>query len=106
MTSPSYYDVTHFLTDPNENSTAYVKLEIKKHFVLEIFFLFSEYLLRKLRFITKITSIVQLPYTSPPPPPIPFGLPIRVVSVRDTSFTYLRILSQHRKQPKKKIVFT
>ena len=27
MTSPRYYDVTHFLTDPNESSTEYVKLE-------------------------------------------------------------------------------
>ena len=27
MTSPRYYDVTHFLTDPNENCTAYAKLE-------------------------------------------------------------------------------
>ena len=26
MTSPRYYDVTHFLTDPNENCTSYVKL--------------------------------------------------------------------------------
>ena len=47
-------------------------------------------------------AIVQLPYTSPP---IPFGPPIRVGSVRDTSFTYLRILFQHKKQ-KKIIVFT
>ena len=29
MTSPRYYDVTHFLTDLNENCTAYVKLKIK-----------------------------------------------------------------------------
>ena len=29
MTSPRYYDVTHFLTNLNENSTAYVKLKIK-----------------------------------------------------------------------------
>ena len=67
MTSPCYYDVTHFLTDPNEICAAYVKLDIKDTLFL-IFFLFSEYLLRKLRFISKITSIVQLPYTSPPPP--------------------------------------
>ena len=32
MTSPRYYDVTHFLTDPNENWTAYVKLEIRQFF--------------------------------------------------------------------------
>ena len=50
--------------------------------------------LRKLRFITKITSMVQLPCTSPP---IPFGQHIKVGSVRDVSFTYLRILFQHKK---------
>ena len=66
MTS-CYYDVTHFLTDPNENSTAYVKLEIKDILFVRIV-LFSEYLMKKSRFITKITSIVQLPYTSPPIP--------------------------------------
>ena len=32
MTSLRYYDVTHFLTDPDENLTAYVKLEIKDNF--------------------------------------------------------------------------
>ena len=97
MTS-RYYDVTQFLTDPGENCTAYIKLEIKDISFVRIF-LFSEYLLRKLQFITKTTSIVQLPYTSPP---IPFGPLIRMVSVRDTSFTYLRILFQLKKQ---KIVF-
>ena len=40
MTSPHYYDVTHFLTNPNENCTAYVKLKIR-HFVLENFFIFQ-----------------------------------------------------------------
>ena len=29
MTSPRYYDVTHFVTDAYENYTAYVKSEIK-----------------------------------------------------------------------------
>ena len=85
MTSPCYYDVTHFLTDPNENCTAYVKLE-KKDILFVKIFKFSEYLLY-------CTSIVQLPYTFPP---IRFGQPIRVGSVRDTSFTYLRILLQHK----------
>ena len=45
MKSPRYYDVTHFLTDPNEICTAYVKLEIKKHFVHNsclIFGIFTE----------------------------------------------------------------
>ena len=65
MTSPRYYDVTHFLTDLNENCTAYVKLKIKDISFVKIFG-FSEYLWRKLRLITKITSIVQLPYTSLP----------------------------------------
>ena len=70
MTSLRYYKVTYFLTDPNEICTAYVKLEIKDILFMRVF-LFSKYLVRKLRFITKITSIVQLPYTSPPPPPHP-----------------------------------
>ena len=75
MTSPRYYDVTHFLTDLNENCTAYVKLKIKDILFMLIFW-FSEYLLRKLRLITKITSIiVQLPYISPPPPS-PLGRPL------------------------------
>ena len=100
MMSPSYYDVTHFLTDPDEICTAYIKLEIKDILFVRIFW-FLEYLLRKLRFITKITSIVQLPFTSPPSP---LDRTIRVSSVRDTSFTYLRILFQHKKQ--KIIVFT
>ena len=101
MTSQRYCDVTHFLTDSNENCTAYVKLNSKIFLWSELFW-FSEYLLRKLRFFKKIPSIVQLPYTSPP---IPFGPPIRVSSVRDTSFTYLRLLSQH-KNKQKIIVFT
>ena len=67
MTSPRYNDVTHFSTDLNENCTAYVKLKIKDILFGKIFW-FSKYLLRKLRLITKITSIVQLPYTSPPSP--------------------------------------
>ena len=65
MTLPRYFDVSYFLTDPNENCTAYIKLEIKE-ITLHLF-------------------------------PIPFGLPIRVGSVRDTSFTYLRILFQQKK---------
>ena len=99
MMSPRYYDVTHLFTDPNENCSVYVKLEIEDILFVRIF-LFSEYLLRKLRFIT---TIVQLPYTSPP---ISFEPPIRVGSVRDTSFAYLRILFQHKKQKKNIIFFT
>ena len=94
MTSPRYYDVTQFLTNLNENYTTYVKLKIKE-ILFVIFFRFSEYLLRKLRLITKIMSIVQLPYTSPP---IPFVPLIRVGFVKDTSSTYLRIFLQHLKQ--------
>ena len=41
--SPRYYDVTHFLTDPDENSTAYIKLKIKGILFVR-FFWFSEYL--------------------------------------------------------------
>ena len=101
-----YNDVTtllwrhSFLTDLNENCTAYVKLKTKDILFVIFFFWFSEYLLRKLRLITKITSIVQLPYT-----PIPFGPPIRVGFVRDTSLTYLRILF-NTKNKKMIIVFT
>ena len=62
MTSPHYYDVTPFSTDSNENGTAYVKLNSKIFLFVDLFW-FSEYLLRKLRFITKIPSIVQLPHT-------------------------------------------
>ena len=62
-----YNDVTHFLTDSNENCTAYVKLNSKVFLFVERFW-FSKYLLGKLGFITKIPSIVQLPYTSPPSP--------------------------------------
>ena len=91
MTSSLYYDVPYFWTDINENCAAYAELEIKD--ILFVFF--SEYLFRKLRLITKITSFVQLPYTSPT---IPFGPSIRVGSVRDTSFTYLRIIFQHKKK--------
>ena len=28
-----YYDVTHFLTDPDENCTAYIKLEMKDTYI-------------------------------------------------------------------------
>ena len=73
MTSLRYYEVTYFLTDPNEICTAYVKLEIKDILFMRVF-LFVKCLVRKLRFITKITSIVQLPYTSQLPY---FGPPIR-----------------------------
>ena len=62
MTSPRYYDVTHFLTDPNEICTAYIKFEIKGILFTRVF-RFSEYLLIKLRLITKIMSIVQGPHT-------------------------------------------
>ena len=50
MTSPRYYDVTHFLTDPNESyCLAYVKLDrYKRHFVRENFLIFGI-------FIEKIT---------------------------------------------------
>ena len=37
MTSQSYYDVTLFLTDLNENCTAYVKLKIKNILFMRIF---------------------------------------------------------------------
>ena len=49
MTSKRYYEVTHFLTDPNENCTAYVKLpRNKRHLDRENFLFFGI-------FIEKIT---------------------------------------------------
>ena len=47
-----YNDVTHFLTDPNEIFTAYVKFEIKDIFFLENFVIFRI-------FIEKITIYYQ-----------------------------------------------
>ena len=64
MISPGYHDATHLLIDPIEISTLYVPFKIKD-ILFERIFRFSEYLLRKLPFITKIKSIVQLPYTPP-----------------------------------------
>ena len=40
MTSPHYYDVTHFLNDSNENCTAYAKLN-SKIFFLGTFLIFG-----------------------------------------------------------------
>ena len=37
ITSPRYYDVTHFSTERNEICTAYVKLEIKDILFMRIF---------------------------------------------------------------------
>ena len=64
-----YNDVTHFSTDRNENYTAYVN---KRHFVRENFLIFG----------ISIENIIKLHLS-----PIKFGLPIRVGSVRDSSFT-------------------
>ena len=96
MTSPRYYDVTHFLTDSNENWTAYVKLNSKIFLFVELFW-FSEYLLNSENKYSEnsVYCTVTLHLS-----PIPFGLPIRVGSVRDTSFTYLRIIFQHTKKKK------
>ena len=101
MTSPRYYDVTHFLTDANENCTAYVKLEIR-YFVPENFLIFGI-------FIEKITINYESPVYCTVTlhlSPIPFGPPIRVGSVRDSSFTYMRILFQHKKTKTKNNSFT
>ena len=87
MTSNRYYAVTHFLTDPNEIRTVYVKLEIKDILFIRLFW-FSEYLLRKVRFITKKNTTLHFS-------PILFGPLITVSSVRGTSFTYLMILFEH-----------
>ena len=82
-----------FLTDPNAICTTYVKLELKDVLFHENFLIFGIFI-EKIIIYYKITSVVQFPYTSPP---IPFGLPIRVSSVRNTSFTYLRILFEQKK---------
>ena len=37
LTSPRYNDVTHFLTDFDENRTAYVKLNFKIFLFVELF---------------------------------------------------------------------
>ena len=63
MTSPRYYDVTHFLTDLDENFTEYVKLKIKD--ILFIEFLIFGMFIEKITINYEIASIVQLPYTSP-----------------------------------------
>ena len=72
MTSPLYYDVTHFLTDLNENCTAYVKLKNKRHFVCENVLIFGI-------FIEKITinyeNHVNYPVTLHLPPS-PLGHPL------------------------------
>ena len=92
MTSPHYYDgVTHFLADLDENCTAYVKLKMKDILFVRIFLIFGI-------FIEKNTIIyknhVNCPVTLHLPPSL-LGHPlIRVCFVRDTSFTYLKILFQ------------
>ena len=69
--SPRYYHVTHFLAYPNEICTVAIrKIGNMQDILFVRIFLFWEYLWGKLRFILNITSIVQLPYASPP---IPFG---------------------------------
>ena len=97
MTSPRYYDVTHFLTDLNENCTAYVKLKIKDILFVRIFLIFGI-------FIEKITINYENHVNYCPVtlhlPPIPFGPPIRVGFVRYASLTYRRILFQYWKQKK------
>ena len=92
MTSPRYYDVTHFLTDPNEICTAYVKLETR-YFVRENFLIFRIFIEK---IMINYENLVYCPVTLHLSP-ISFGPPIRVGSVRDTSFTYLRIFFQHTK---------
>ena len=90
MTSPSYYDVTHFSTDLNENSRAHVKLKIR-HFVCKNFLIFGI-------FIEKIMINYENHDNCPVTlhlPPILFGPPIRVGSVRDISLTYLTIFIKH-----------
>ena len=53
MTSPRYYDVTHFSTDPNEICTVYICKIENKTFCSWEFFDFLDILLKKLRFINK-----------------------------------------------------
>ena len=93
MTTQRYYDVIHFLTDSDENCTGYVKLNSKMFLFVELFDFWNingeNYdLLRKSRAYCTVTLHLS---------PIPFGPLIKVGSVMDTSFTYLRILFQHKK---------
>ena len=57
MTSPSNYDVTHFLIDFNENCTAYVKLNSKIFLFVELFLFFFIFGI----FIEKITIYYENP---------------------------------------------
>ena len=57
MTSPRYNDVTHFLTDSNENCTAYVNFNSKIILFVELFFIFGI-------FIEKITIYYENPVYS------------------------------------------
>ena len=80
-----------FFTYPGENCTAYIKLEIKDIlFVRFLFFFIFGIFIEKNTIYYDNAVTVHLS-------PIPFGQPIRVGSVRDTSFTHLRILFQHKK---------
>ena len=91
MTSPCYYDVTHFLIYLNENCTAYVKLKIKYILFERIFFIFGIFIEKiMINYENHVNCQVTLHL-----PPIPFGPTIRVGFVRDTFLTYLRILFQH-----------
>ena len=90
-----HHSFNQFLRDHNEICTGYVKLEIR-HFVCEnllIFWIFIEKIVIYCE--NYVYCTVQLPCTFPPPS---LWTPIRVGSVRDTSFTNLRILFQHKKQ--------
>ena len=85
--SPSYYDVTHFSTDLNENCRAYVKLKIR-HFVCKNFLIFGIFIEK---IMINYENHVNCPVTLHLPP-ILFGPPIRVGSVGDTSPPYLKML--------------
>ena len=74
MTSLRYYEVTYFLTDPNEICTAYVKLEIKDILFMRVFFIFEIFSEKNtIYYENHVYSAVTLHLS---PPPSPLGRPL------------------------------
>ena len=76
----------------------------KRYFIRENFLIFRKFIEKiTIHYENHVYSAVTLHLS----PLITFGPPIRVDSIRDASFTYLRILFQHtHTHTQKKIVFT
>ena len=85
-----------FLTDPNKLHSM-CKIRNERHFIRENFLIFGIFIEKvTIYYENHVYSAVTL-YLSP----IPFGPPVRVGSVSDTSFTYLRILFSTQKTKQK-----